>query len=144
MEEILFANPTDQRVFDSSYKGSSNPRQAYRRAYEAQSRRFKAEDQREANTVQVESRSSSRFMGAGEAGIPISKHRLSESIRLETEQKGRELYQNIQIYRKAGIPVNHLNAELGSLLGYTVATIHDYEVYFNSPEIAARFGIPAE
>ena len=58
----------------------------------------------------------------------------------EKEQKAKELYRNITLYRKAGIPVNHLMAELGNLLGFNFGSRHDYEDYYNSEACRLRFG----
>jgi hypothetical protein len=78
-------------------------------------------------------------MAAGEAGVPISKNRLAESIRAGTEARAKELYNRIMLHRRAGIPVAYDKAELGNLLGYSVKTIHEYEDYFNSEECVQRF-----
>jgi hypothetical protein len=97
-------------------------------------------DAKRAPIAEFEPRRSDRFMGAGEAGIPISKNRLAEQIRSETEQKARELYENIQIYKKAGLAINNLKAEFLTLLGYRLGTIQEAEVFYNSLECAQRFG----
>lgn len=100
-----------------------------------ESAQAKRDEERTANTaVGFEPRRSDRFMAAGEAGVPISKNRLAESIRAGTEARAKELYNRIMLHRRAGIPVAYDKAELGNLLGYSVKTIHEYEDYFNSEE----------
>ena len=137
MEEILFANPTDQRVFDSSYKGSSNPRQAYRRAYEAQSRRFKAEDQREANTVPGQV----RYDNSQGTGIPLTKHRLAEENKREQEQKLRTTYAEFLAFGKFETePGRDAAARVMTLMGYNLHTVpKDSGKWLLSDEARKRF-----
>jgi hypothetical protein len=131
-----FAGASDQTIWESGLT-----RAGYARALQAQERQRTLESQRAANTVSNhEGRRSDRFMGAGEAGIPISKHRLSEENRRVTEQQATELYRRIVLHKRAGIPVDHDKAALGNLLGYRVGTIREFEDYFHSDAARERFG----
>jgi hypothetical protein len=128
---------TDQEIYDRGYTS----RAAFNRAKAIEDRIKRESERLAANTaVGHESRSSDRFMPAGSAGVPPSVNRLAEENRREMEQKGRELYQRFILHRQAGIPVNYEKAAFGNLLGFNRGTIREFEVYFNSPECAARFG----
>jgi hypothetical protein len=140
MEEILFEHPSDNDIWNSSYRGSTNPRQAYRRAYEAQSRRFKAEDQIANNTVAVDQRSGSRFNPNGEGGVPVSKLKRKQESICALEEQARKHYAEFVAFSGFETEAGRAAAaNLGNLLGYSVRTGNEFSAYIRSAEAKERF-----
>lgn len=77
----LYPHPTDEQIFQSPYKHSSRPRAAYLKAYAAQERQTKSDQQRAANTTPDVTRSPARFNPPDDERIVKEHQRLRAAHR---------------------------------------------------------------
>lgn len=130
-------HPTDQQIYNAGLS-----RAGYMKAYQAQQRARRLEEQRAANTaVGYEPRRSDRFMPAGAAGIPVSKNRLAEQIKNEQEEKLRTTYAEFVAFEKFETAQGRdAAARLTTLMGYNLQTVpRDFGHWLKSDEAQTRF-----
>jgi hypothetical protein len=127
----------DQEAYNAGFTSTKS----YQRHLNAIGKKADIESNR-AGTPDFEPRRSDRFMGAGEAGVPISKNRLAESIRAEQEEKLRTTYAEFVAFGKfETVAGRDAAARLTCLMGYTtVASVpKGFGQYLLSDEVRQRF-----